>query len=57
VREGVGSIVVDCESGRMRMGLAADLAEHLQAERVPLADVNAAALAEIVRGATTPGAA
>jgi predicted NBD/HSP70 family sugar kinase len=39
------------------MGLAADLAEHLQAERVPLADVNAAALAEIVRGATTPGAA
>jgi magnesium chelatase subunit D len=57
VREGVGSIVVDCESGRMRMGLAADLAERLQAERVPLADVNAAALAEIVRGATTPGAA
>jgi magnesium chelatase subunit D len=57
VGEGVGSIVVDCESGRMRMGLAANLAEHLHAEHVPLADVNAQALADIVRGATTPGAA
>ena len=56
-REGIGSIVVDCESGRMRMGLAANLAEHLHAEHVPLADVNAQALADIVRGATTPGAA
>ena len=57
VNEGIGSIVVDCESGRMRMGLAADLAQHLHAEHVPLAQVNAAALADIVRGATTPGAA
>jgi magnesium chelatase subunit D len=57
VNEGIGSIVVDCESGRMRIGLAANLAEHLHAEHVPLADVNAQALADIVRGATTPGAA
>jgi magnesium chelatase subunit D len=57
VNEGIGSIVVDCESGRMRMGLAASLAEHLHAEHVPLAQVNAQALADIVRGATTPGAA
>ncbi|WP_428338358.1 VWA domain-containing protein [Mycobacterium sp.] len=55
--EGIGSIVVDCESGRMRMGLAAHLAEHLHAEHVPLAHVNAQALADIVRGATAPGAA
>jgi magnesium chelatase subunit D len=39
------------------MGLAATLAEHLGAEHVPLAQVNAHALADIVRGATTPGAA
>jgi magnesium chelatase subunit D len=57
VKEGIGSIVVDCEIGRMRMGLAANLAQHLNAEHVPLAQVNAQALADIVRGATTPGAA
>jgi magnesium chelatase subunit D len=57
VHDRVDSIVVDCESGRMRMGLAANLAEHLNAEHVPLAHVNAQALADIVRGATTPGAA
>ena len=39
------------------MGLAADLAQHLNAEHVPLGQVNAQALADIVRGATTPGAA
>ena len=55
--QGISSIVVDCESGRMRMGLAANLAQHLNAEHVPLGQVNAQALADIVRGATTPGAA
>jgi magnesium chelatase subunit D len=54
--EGIGCIVVDCESGRMRMGLAATLAQHLNADHVPLGHVNAQALADIVRGAT-PGAA
>jgi magnesium chelatase subunit D len=57
VNDGVDCIVVDCESGRMRMGLAANLAEHLAAQHVPLAELNAQALADIVRGATTPGAA
>ncbi|OBK41705.1 magnesium chelatase [Mycobacterium sp. 1245111.1] len=57
VDRGVSSIVVDCESGRMRMGLAENLAHHLNAEHVPLAQVNAQALADIVRGATTAGAA
>jgi magnesium chelatase subunit D len=54
--EGIGCIVVDCESGRMRMGLAATLAQHLHADYVPLGHVNAEALTDIVRGAT-PGAA
>ena len=54
--DGVGCIVVDCESGRMRIGLAATLARHLGADHVPLGDVNAQALADIVRGAA-PGAA
>ena len=57
VSDRVTSIVVDCESGRMRMGLAADLARHLNAEHVPLGQVNAQALADIVRGATSLGAA
>ncbi len=54
--EGIGCIVVDCESGRMRMGLAATLAQHLNADHVSLGHVNAQALVDIVRGAT-PGAA
>jgi len=54
--EGIGCIVVDCESGRMRMGLAATLSRHLHAEHVPLGRVDAQALADIVRSAT-PGAA
>jgi magnesium chelatase subunit D len=54
--EGIGCIVVDCESGRMRMGLAATLAQHLNAVHVALGDVNAEALTDIVRSAT-PGAA
>ena len=54
--EEIGCVVVDCERGRMRMGLAATLAQYLNAEHVPLGHVNAEALADIVRGAT-PGAA
>ena len=36
---GTTSVVVDCETGRFRMGLAAELAEHLGAEHVPLGEV------------------
>ncbi|TLW90686.1 VWA domain-containing protein [Saccharomonospora piscinae] len=49
---GVASVVVDCESGRMRLGLAARLADHLGAEHVPLGDVRADALAGEVRQRT-----
>lgn len=49
---GVTTIVMDCESGKMRLGLAADLAAHLGAEHVPLADVAADALAAAVRART-----
>jgi magnesium chelatase subunit D len=51
------AVVVDCESGRMRLGLARILAEHLRAEYVPLPQVSAEALTGIVRDATERGAA
>ncbi len=40
----VSSLVIDCETGRFRMGLAAVLAETLGAQYVPLGEVGAAAL-------------
>ncbi|WP_103337653.1 putative cobaltochelatase [Amycolatopsis sp. CA-126428] len=49
---GVTTVVMDCESGKMRLGLAADLAAHLGAEHVPLADVAAESLADAVRART-----
>ena len=48
---GVASLVIDCETGRFRLGLAHQLAEHLRAEYVPLGEVSAAALADVVKGA------
>ena len=44
---GIDTVVVDCESGRMRLGLARGLAEDLQAQYVKLAEVNAEALAGV----------
>jgi magnesium chelatase subunit D len=49
---GVTAIVMDCESGKMRLGLAADLAAHLGAEHVPLGEVAAESLASAVRART-----
>lgn len=49
---GVASIVVDCESGPVRLGLAAELAVHLGAEHVPMSALSADALERTVRGAT-----
>lgn len=46
---GVACVVVDCETGPFRMGLAADLADMLGAEHVPLAEVTAEALHEVSR--------
>ncbi|KRC65035.1 magnesium chelatase [Aeromicrobium sp. Root236] len=46
---GLASLVIDCETGKFRMGLASQLADHLLAEYVPLGEVNASALTEVVR--------
>ncbi|HWJ83140.1 MAG TPA: VWA domain-containing protein [Nocardioides sp.] len=47
---GIASVVVDCEAGPMRMGLAAVLADHLGAEHVPVGEVSADALTAVARG-------
>lgn len=47
---GVDCVVVDCESGPMRMGLAGTLATRLAAEHLALGAVDAAALHRLVRG-------
>ena len=49
---GVTSIVVDCETGPVRLGLAAELAVELGGEHVPMASLSAAALDHTVRRAT-----
>jgi magnesium chelatase subunit D len=49
---GVATVVVDCESGPFRMGLAADLAGRLGAEHVALGEVTAQALHEVSRQRT-----
>ncbi|GAA2015716.1 VWA domain-containing protein [Nocardioides kribbensis] len=46
---GQAALVVDCESGPMRLGLGGVLAAHLGAEHVPLAEVSAGALTATVR--------
>ncbi|KRF46032.1 magnesium chelatase [Terrabacter sp. Soil811] len=47
--EGVESVVLDCESGRFRMGLAARLAEHLGAEHLPVGELAASAIVGAAR--------
>ncbi|TKG71893.1 putative cobaltochelatase [Prauserella endophytica] len=46
---GVTSVVLDCESGRMRLGLGAELAAHLGGEHVALGDVAAETLTREVK--------
>jgi magnesium chelatase subunit D len=46
---GIRAVVVDCESGRMRMGLAGQLAAAMGAQYLPLAEVAADALTATVR--------
>jgi magnesium chelatase subunit D len=53
---GLATLVIDCETGRFRMGLARDLAVDLGAEYVPLGEVSASALLGAVRH-TVGGAA
>ena len=43
------AVVVDCEQGPMRMGLAGQLAAAMQATHLPLAEVSAQALAGVAR--------
>ena len=49
---GVATVVIDSESGPMRLGLARQLAAHLGAEHVPVAEVSAEALTSTVHGFT-----
>jgi magnesium chelatase subunit D len=51
VAEGAAAVVVDCETSYIRLGLAADLAEHLQAPLLQLEQLRADYLAEAVRRA------
>ncbi len=44
----VPSVVIDCEDGPIRMGLALRLAAHLRAEHVPMAHVSASGLVDVV---------
>ena len=48
---GVAAVVIDCETGQFRLGLAHQLADHLRAEYVPLGEVSAEALTGAVKGA------
>jgi magnesium chelatase subunit D len=43
------AVVVDCESGSFRLGLAQQLATHMQATHLPLAEVSAQALTGLAR--------
>lgn len=47
---GLDCVVIDCESGPMRLGLAGDLAARLGAELVPMAELDPAAITDVVRG-------
>nr|WP_110183514.1 VWA domain-containing protein [Nocardioides solisilvae] len=47
---GVPSVVVDCEQGPLRMGLARTLAGHLRAEHLPVGEVSADGLVDVVSG-------
>ncbi|GGR54305.1 magnesium chelatase subunit D [Nocardioides luteus] len=49
---GVTTVVIDSESGPMRLGLARELAGHLGAEHVPVAEVSAEALTSAVQSRT-----
>ena len=49
--EGVEAVVLDCESGRFRMGLAARLADQLGAEHLPVGELAASAIVGAARTA------
>ena len=45
---GIAALVLDCETGRFRMGLAARLAETLRADYAPIGEIGAAAMTSAV---------
>jgi magnesium chelatase subunit D len=47
----VAALVLDCEAGRFRMGLAARLAETLLADYAPIGEIGAAAMTSAVAAA------
>jgi magnesium chelatase subunit D len=49
--EGVAAVVVDCETSYVRLGLAEQLARHLGAPSVQLAQLRADSLTDVVRSA------
>ncbi|MCV7179037.1 VWA domain-containing protein [Mycolicibacterium sphagni] len=51
VAEGAAAVVVDCETSYVRLGLAADLAEHLDAPLLQLEQLRADYLAQALRRA------
>ncbi|WP_433685618.1 VWA domain-containing protein [Nocardia sp. CA-119907] len=54
--ESITSIVVDCERGMIRLGLAADLARNLRAGYLQLAELTGDSVADVVRaGSGRPG--
>ncbi|WZH54270.1 MAG: magnesium chelatase subunit D family protein [Nocardioides alkalitolerans] len=50
--QGIETVVVDCEAGPFRLGLAARLAVELRATHLPVDEVSAEALAGVARAAT-----
>ncbi|MEU4894358.1 putative cobaltochelatase [Streptomyces sp. NPDC044780] len=51
--DGVASVVVDCESGPVRLGLAGTLARELRGTRVTLDELRADSVTELVRDVRT----
>ena len=47
-RDGVDSVVIDCEQGMIRLGLAAELAHTLGGRHVPMAELTGARIASAV---------
>ena len=50
-----GAIVVDCESGRVRLGLATELADHLGAPCLRIGELSSDSVAGAVRAAVAAG--
>ncbi|WP_308163503.1 magnesium chelatase subunit D family protein [Nocardia alni] len=53
-RDGVAGVVVDCERGMIRLGLALDLARDLRATYVQLSEITGDSVAGVVRATAQP---